>query len=365
MRILRSAKNLLNTNWRRTTNYWLNRLEFAIKRDHLLSYPIELCIEPTTRCNSKCVMCTMPVHRQKGSVPLGDMSWQTFLCTRPFWKTAREILLGGNGEPFLHSRYLDMARELKKEGCFVHCFSNGLLINEDISKKLVAAQYDRIAVSIGGATAQTYKYIRGVDGFHQVVKNLRKLKEIKKVLGVRKPEIHFNIAAMNSVIRELSDLVRLASELDVTFIDVFHLWVFFDRVRHESPWLKIDAAQEEMSRAKEVAKELGVGLRLPSFEPRESFCSHPFDHFLVRWDGKIVSCSHERFLLGDINKESPAEIWNSASWRQLRRRIWQNGYRKTCPPCHLWQINKKELLLHYPANWGQLTKDLRDEKSHT
>jgi len=364
MRILRSAKYLLNTNWRRSTNYWLNRLEVAIKRDHLLSHPIELCIETTNHCNSKCVMCTIPVHQQKSSIPFGYMSWETFLRTRPFWKTAKEIDLGGNGEPFLNLRYLDMARELKKEGCFVHCYSNGLLIDQNISKRLVAAQYDLIGVSMGGATAQTYRLIRGVDGFHQVVKNLRKLKEIKKASGVKKPEIRFNIAAMNSVLGELGDLVRLASELEVTSIDMFHLFVYFDHVRQESPWLNIDAAQEKMEHAKEVAKELGVGLQLPTFDPRESFCRHPFDHFLVRWDGMIVSCSYHRFLLGDINMVSPIEIWNYAPWRRLRRRIWQQGYRIICPQCHCWQINNKDLFLHYPPNLGQMTIDLRDEKSH-
>lgn len=364
MRILRSAKNLINTNWRRSANYWLNRIEFAIKRDHLLSHPIELCIEPTNRCNSKCVMCTMSVHRQKGSIPFGDMNWETFLRTRPFWKTAKEIDLSGFGEPFLHLRYLDMARELKKEGCFVHCFSNGLLIDENISKELVAFQYDKIAVSIGGATAQTYRYIRGVDGFHQVVRNLRKLKEIKNASCVKKPEIRFNLAAMNSVLDELSNLVCLASELDVTSIDMFHLVVYFDNVRQESPWLNINAAQEKMERAKEVAKELGVNLRLPSFEPRESFCRDPFDHFLVRWDGMIVSCIIHRFLFGDINLASPIEIWNSVPWRQLRRQIWQQGYRTICPQCHCWQPNKKDLLLYYPLNLGQMTMDLHEEKSH-
>lgn len=364
MSMLLKAKHYFSVGLRRSTNYWINRIENIMKRDCLLSRPIEVCIEPTNRCNSECMMCTHPVLRQEKSTTFGDMAWETFLRTRPFWKSALRIELGGNGEPFLHPRYLDMAQELKNEGCFVHSFSNGLLIDERVTKELVTIEYDKIGISMGGASRETYRFIRGVDGFHQVVKNLTKLKEIKNAHGVKKPEIHFNIAAMNSVLVELDDLVRLAAELEVTSIDMFHLLVFFDHVRRESPWMNLDAAREQMERAAKTAREYGVTLMLPDFEPREIFCRHPFDHFMVRWDGVVVSCVGHRFLLGDVNKQPLDMIWNSTAWVNLRREILKQGYKNVCPHCHTWQVNRRDLLLNTSLNKGQETMDLRDQNGN-
>ena len=364
MNLFLRAEPWLNMSLRRSTNYLLNNFEIALKRKRLLSRPIELCIEPTNRCNSECVLCTNPAERRKGATTFGDMTWETFLRTRPFWDSALRIELSGNGEPFLHPRYLEMARELKKEGCFAHCFSNGLLLDEGVSKELVTMGYDLIGLSMGGATDETYRFIRGVDGLRQVVKNLRKLKEIKKAEGVKKPEIHFNIAAMNSVLAELDDLVRLAAELEVTSIDMFHLLVFFDHVRPESPWMNLDVAREQMERAGKTAREYGVNLTLPGFEPRDTFCRHPFNHFLVRWDGVVVSCVGHRFLLGDLNTQSPGTVWNSAVWQNLRRRILKQGYKNVCPDCNTWQANRRDLLLHASPNLGEKTIDLGTQNSH-
>ena len=78
----------------------------------------------------------------------------------------------------------------------------------------------------------------------------------------------------------------------------------------QTPWLNIDETEEKMRRSLEIAKEYGVNLMVPDFAPRESFCRHPFNHFLVRWDGAVVSCVGHRFLLGDINSSTVLSFRN-------------------------------------------------------
>ena len=101
----------------RSTNYWLNKLEIALKRSQLLSRPIEVCIEPTNRCNSECMMCTHPVHRRHRSIPFGDMSWETFLRTRPFWKYALRI---DNGD-------VEGTMVVKVDDCTFHDFNEKMI----------------------------------------------------------------------------------------------------------------------------------------------------------------------------------------------------------------------------------------------
>lgn len=344
----------------RKANDALNRFEVRAHRSRLVSRPVELSIEATNRCNSKCPMCTNPVFRVADPDVVGDMRWAVFERTRPLWRFARSIALSGNGECFLNERYLDMAAELKGSGCFVHSFTNGLLLTPDIGERLVQLGFDRLGVSIGGATPITYRTIRGVDGFETVTVNLAALREMKAEHGSRKPEVHFNVAAMNSVLRELPALVRLAARLGVTAIDMFHLVVFYDEVRSESVWLDVDGARAKMAEALTVAGEVGVRLNLPTFEPREVFCRDPFNNFIVRWDGAVVSCSGHRFILGDVNIKSPQAIWNDSPWVQLRRDVWEKGYGVLCPSCHIWRANDSELLLNAPPNTGASTTDLRE-----
>ena len=131
-----------------------------------------------------------------------------------------------------------------------------------------------------------------------------------------------------------------------------------------TPWLNIDETEEKLRRALEIAKEYEINLMVPAFTPKKSFCRHPFDHFLVRWDGVVVSCVGHRFLLGDINSDSPEKIWNSVTWQDLRRRIAKEGYRNVCPDCQTWQANRKDLLLNATPNLGQQTIDLRTEDNN-
>ena len=68
--------------------------------------PTDLNINLTRRCNLRCTMC-----RAHNSDPFGgaainydDMSDELFDRIRPLIESAREILFGGNGEPFLARR---------------------------------------------------------------------------------------------------------------------------------------------------------------------------------------------------------------------------------------------------------------------
>jgi MoaA/NifB/PqqE/SkfB family radical SAM enzyme len=286
------------------------------------------------------------------------MSWDVFERTRPLWRYARSVELSGNGEPLLNPLYLDMAGALKRARCFVHCYSNGLILSPSVSEALVTMGFDQIGVSMGGATSSTYRAVRGVDGFDTVIANLAALRDIKGRRRSAKPVIHFNIAAMNSVLRELPELILMASDLGVSAIDMFHLVAYYDDVRAESAWLDIDGARARMAEGLAVAKSVGIRLNLPSFERAEVFCPNPFSRFLVRWDGVVVSCVGHRFVLGDVMEKEPTAIWNDGPWVQFRDDIWQKGYGTLCPSCHTWQVNHVELLTNARPMGGEHTRDL-------
>ncbi len=47
----------------------------------------------------------------------------------------------------------------------------------------------------------------------------------------------------------------------------------------------------------------------------------------IRWNGTVCPCTYdfdERFVMGDLTKESFREIWHSPRYRRMRRRLREN-----------------------------------------
>ena len=320
----------------RVANRKLNAVEVRLRRARLLSYPVSLMLETTNRCNSWCMMCLHPRYRREHSVEFGDMSMDVFRLSKPFWRWATDVCLGGNGEPFLNGDHVAMARELKAAGAFVHTFSNGIALEPALSEDLVRLGYDLVHISLDGACAETYARIRGVDEFERVVENLRAMREAKMRHGASKPAMRFNITATRSSLRELAGTVRIASELGVDGVDVHHLDVYNPEVAPESPWLDVPEAAGWLDEAAEAGRRLGVEVNLPVFDEHEAFCTAPFRNLDVRWDGVVSTCTGYRFLVGDLTRESPSEVWNGTAMRSVRKRVWQEGYESVCPGCTVW-----------------------------
>src|SRR3990170_1027247 len=139
------------------SNMFMNRFEINRKRTNLFSRPLHIALEPTLKCNSDCVMCNRNFSRH----------------------------------------------ETKKAGRFVFTYTNAILMTEEIGRELVDAGMDRICVSIGGATREAYRKIRGVDKHDRVMENLKLIRDYKKKKGVAKPAIFLEVVAMNSVLPEL------------------------------------------------------------------------------------------------------------------------------------------------------------------
>jgi MoaA/NifB/PqqE/SkfB family radical SAM enzyme len=293
-------------------------------------------------------MCAHPGHKKNNSIKFGDMDWDTFLKTKYLWDYADEIILGGNGEALMSPLFIDMAKSIKNKGCFVHTFSNGLLLNKEISFELVKMKFDSLHISIGGATKQTYEKIRGVNALESVKTNLQNLINIKKALKSDKPKLFFNIALMRSMLNELEDIVKLAADFEVESIAFFHVWIFYDHLRDESLWLCQDEAIKQLNSAKKTAEKFGINLSVPTFVPSIGFCDQPFSSIFIQQTGDIALCSGLRFTFGNINDVPIQKIWNSESWMDLRNRIHTKGYEFVCPGCPEWNRNNKELLLNVP-----------------
>jgi len=66
------------------------------------------------------------------------------------------VFFGGFGEPLAHRRLVAMVGQAKALGSPVELITNGTLLTEAVSRRLIAAQLDVLWVSLDGATPESY-----------------------------------------------------------------------------------------------------------------------------------------------------------------------------------------------------------------
>ena len=103
----------------------------------------KIYIEPTNKCNLACSTCM----RNTWDEPLGQMEDKTFekivdsVKTLP---TPLDIMFGCLGEPLMHPDIIKMITKMKKLGSRVELITNGTLLSEELSIKLVKAGLDKL-----------------------------------------------------------------------------------------------------------------------------------------------------------------------------------------------------------------------------
>ena len=111
-------------------------------------------IEPTVACNLECITC----FRNDWEQPIGRMSDETFGSILDGLKALDPIpnvYFGGIGEPLFHPKTIKWISKVKELGVKVEMITNGTILTEKVSKKLVDAGLDVLWVSIDGASPES------------------------------------------------------------------------------------------------------------------------------------------------------------------------------------------------------------------
>ena len=345
------------TSYRSVLTKLVNMLEIRLKRTRLISKPLTITIEPTLRCNSNCIMCNRNFNRKEDKASQGFLSFEILNKAKPFFKHAKSVLFGGFGEALMHPDYIPMLKMIKQEGPFVFFFTNGILLTEETGKALVDGGVDRISISMGGATRSTFHKIRGVDAFDQVIENIRRIDAYKKKKNLKKPVLAFNVVAMNSVLDEFEPLILLAKQLGVESVTMPNMVVQGESLMEESIWLNEDRAREVIQRTQALAHKTGIGYAPPNLDRCVTECHELFKKFAINWDGEVMSCALERYIVGDLRSHTMEEIWNGPGMVGLRRRYFREGVKKVCPNCFCWD-NRPEAYLYPSKNAREFAERL-------
>jgi MoaA/NifB/PqqE/SkfB family radical SAM enzyme len=329
-----------------------------------LPLPSFLQIEPVGQCNLRCRMC--PIQFRRDGPPYGPpafMDFDLFVRLLDQFPDLRELQLQGLGEPMMHPRFFDMVALAARRGIRVGTNSNLTLINPTRGERCVTSGLADLHVSLDGASAATFEFIRIRAHFDRVLANLRQVLEARKRLDSATPYIDLIVVVMRQNLHELPDLVRLAQSLGLDSIFVQHLCHEFGEASlpeqyrpmrdfvEEQTLLNEDPTRIEsyFGEARALAEELGVCLRLPTIRlhlhppgtPGHRRCDWPWRGAYVSYQGLAMPCcmvsTPDRVQLGDMAARGVATVWNGAVYQAFRSRLSSDNAPDVCQSCSVYR----------------------------
>ena len=253
-----------------------------------------LQVESSLACNLKCIMCPW-VDERKNMQQRGHMSEATWEALLPHLPEVRSIDFTGGGEPLLQKNLFTWLGQAKASGCEVGFLTNGLLLNEEASKRVLDAGVNWVGFSVDGADKETYDFIRRGSDFDIICKNIKYLTE-NRVDTL--PLTMINFVIMQTNYHQLEKIIQLAYDLGVDQVNFKQCDVIrgdhgkeFGLFASEET-KKVKQLKKALDKANRLARKLGVKTTSFSFVPEEqSVCDQdPRDSMFIRFDGSVSPC---------------------------------------------------------------------------
>ncbi len=328
-----------------------------------LPLPMYAQLEPVGQCNLRCQMCSIQ-FREDGP-PYGApafMPFERFTQTLDELPELRELHLQGLGEPMMHPRFFEMVAYAKAKGIQVTTNSNATLLNDKRAERCVTSGLDRLHVSLDGANAATYERIRVRAHFDRVTANVERLLAARERLGATTPQLRLTMVVMRQNLDELPDLVRLAHLWQVESMFVQHLCHDFGESSLPARYRPMRAFVDEQTllheeiekvdtvfgEARELARTLGVDLRLPRARPRihppgtpgRQRCEWPWTGAYISYDGYAMPCcmvsTPDRINFGNVSERDFAAIWQGADYEAFRAQLASDEPPEVCRSCAIY-----------------------------
>lgn len=253
----------------------------------------------TNRCNSRCQTCQ--IWRQQPKIDLAPEKIKEVLNSRSV--SPLTLIMVEGGEFILHPRYEEILNTL--QGRLYGVMSNALLV-----ERLVAAvkkfNIPEVALSLDG-TRETYKKVRGVDAYDNVVRAIKELKDITSTV------VCFTFSPWNGP-QDYEHVWRLCRKLGVRLTHNIYSDMEFLGAREKPKSIGIKYAPDG-SRIKNnyfnyYERWLSGSLKLPCLSIKTNVVIYP--------NGDVPLCQHRKVILGNIHERSFDEIWNDPKTIKLQ-----------------------------------------------
>ncbi|MFZ5354271.1 MAG: radical SAM/SPASM domain-containing protein [Bacillota bacterium] len=282
----------------------------------LRDFPFVVDVETTNHCNLMCKMCSRNVMKRS----CGYMSFDTYKkIVDECAENNAAIRLIRWGEHLLHSEVFKFIQYTKEKGVLLHLTTNGLLMDEEKSTRLIELGLDSLIISMQGATKEGYEDMRNNDNYDLLEKNIKYFMKKRNELGKDKPFVHISSTMTDETEEQISAFIKYWSSF-VDSVDVGK--TYFAMVDKEGYH---DVIAEYLPR--ETVKKI--------YSP----CTEVYQKISVNWNGDITACcaDHDNYmLLGNVMETSIRTAWHSNKLNEYRRILDDMGMEKLplCKDCY-------------------------------
>lgn len=340
--------------------------------DFVKGSPTHLWIEPTSRCNTRCIHCGHH-YAQFGK----DMPRELFqlIVSELLDNVTGGVELVGSGEPLLSPYFDEMLDECISRKIRVHFVSNGILLTDPKRLARLVRLPVRMYLSIDGA-GPAHEFFRPYIKWEKMREALETIKQAQDAAGNElRWELGFNCVVAKPTVAGLPSLIELAHHHGAKVIQLLPLGgeEMFEKIKGQSlegsPELLVGPLKQAIALARKhnipvympgtfsyllanwppgkafpallrrnwnrlamlpaFLKRQGIKrawqrsfeLLRPKTKPHCNFCSYPWDSTYFSAEGTLHPCCIIGDPLGNLAAESWQDIWNGPPYRNLRRTI--------------------------------------------
>lgn len=335
----------------KTINNIARQVYMANHIGELESFPEEIVLLPTMRCNYNCVTCSQN-HHDPTEYPASFLEELSQIL--PF---AKFVNITG-GEPLLYKGLDALLTMISEKETRFWLGTNASLLNDTWQAKLVSSSLQTIKFSMDGGTPQAYTAIRPTGNFFKVLKNIAEF--MKRKIEARRFDIQaqFNFVALQDNIDSLPKLTAIAGDLGVEQINVIYCVCETPYLAERSVYFAQQRCDEKIALATEIGKQCGVQVAAPKpfsqqTQQEDSWlsanvCDFPFKFMSVELSGKVGVCCGSPVRRGNIFQDGFQATWNDPFWVKIRETVNTDQEQAMCRNCTLCKQKPHNILGHIP-----------------
>jgi len=338
-RYMFSYKNCTN---KKRLNFLLFKIQQKLKNSHVISYPIELCIDPGNICNLRCPLC--PTGKGDKDRKKGFMTLNTFKkIIDEIGDYLYDIILYNWGEPLLNQQIFEMIKYAKEKNIKVEISSNFNHFNDRMCYKMIKSGLDTLLVSLVGASQESVSKYQIGSNFALVINNMKKLVGMKKELNSKLPYIQWRFLVNKYNESEIKKAKIIAEEIGVDRLEIgifrcnMEKELFMDneaQFNDVKDWLPKNEILSMYDYTKKEKKN------------KHRYCGWLWENSVINWDGSVSPCCavwQEKYDFGNIHDMPFFEIWNNKKYQDARKIIRGDKIVRPDNICYICKLNNAQI----------------------
>ncbi len=303
--------------------------------------PVEIQIEPSSRCNLRCSICNLKNYQSKHSF-LSPASLEKLVRQL---KPIQNVNLTGMGESLLNPQFIKLLTILNRHHVSFTFITNGQLLNPILAQKVLSQKPKAIIVSID-ATDKKYENIRLGASFPLLVKNLTHLFQLSQKLSPKTELILNTVLIHRQEIqnqKDIESIIKLADRVNfsrVTFQNVFEPNTHLQKY-HQNHSRQLTIRYQKIQT---IASRYHQPVTLPQTHIKPNSCYYPWIYPQITSSGELLPCCLipqfgpyqeiiDRYSFGNVFDQPFNRVWNSPRARVFRRQLSSSNPPSPCRFC--------------------------------